>query len=56
MKKTSEKSSKMAKTERPEWVPDFNGNFEAFNFEIERWSERSKWRKLTKEFDGIGIF
>ena len=37
-------------------VPDFNGNFEAFNFEIERWSEKVKWRKLTKEFDGIEIF
>ena len=37
-------------------VPDFNGNFGIFIFEIERWSEKVKRRKLSKEFDGIKIF
>ena len=45
----------------PKWsgrsgVPDFNGNFGVFNLEIEKWSERVKWRKLSKEFVGIEIF
>ena len=45
----------------PKWggqsgVPDFNGNFGIFIFEIERWSEKVKCRKLSKEFDGIKIF
>ena len=34
----------------------FNGNFGILNFEIERWSEKVKCRKLSKEFDGIKIF
>ena len=37
-------------------VPVFNGNFGIFIFEIERWSEKVKCRKLSKEFDGIKIF
>ena len=37
-------------------MPDFNGNFGIFIFEIERWSEKVKCRKLSKEFDGIKIF
>ena len=37
-------------------VPDFNGNFGIFIFEIERWSEKVKCRKLSKEFDGIKFF
>ena len=37
-------------------VLDFNGNFGILNFEIERWSEKVKYRKLSKEFDGIKIF
>ena len=55
-KKPRKNRQKWPKRSGRSGVPDFNGNFEAFNFEIERWSERSKWRKLTKEFDGIGIF
>ena len=45
----------------PKWsgrsgVPDFKCNFGIFIFEIERWSEKVKRRKLSKEFDGINIF
>ena len=45
----------------PKWsgqsgVPDFKCNFGIFIFEIERWSEKVKCRKLSKEFDGIKIF
>ena len=45
----------------PKWsgrsgVPDFNGNFGILNFEIERWSEKVKCRKLSKEFDEIKNF
>ena len=45
----------------PKWsgqsgVPDFKCNFGISIFEIERWSEKVKRRKLSKEFDGIKIF
>ena len=40
----------------PSGVHNFNCNFRILNFEIESWSVKVKRRKLSKEFDGIGIF
>ena len=56
MGKTLEKRQKCPKRSGRSGVPDFNGNFGIFIFEIERWSEKVKCRKLSKEFDGIKIF
>ena len=55
MGKTSEKPAKLAKWGGQSGVPDLNGNFGILNFEIEKWSEKVKCRKLSKEFNGIEI-
>ena len=56
MGKTSKNRQKWPKRSGQSGVPVFNGNFGIFIFEIERWSEKVKRRKLSKEFDGIKIF